>query len=71
MHWEGDPDYCSEWCSRTTPEGVHFDDEAPEVCEECGGNGLNCYRTGSCVERLYVTDEPNHVETGDEYYEYG
>lgn len=37
-HYDGDPAHCSEDCA-----GPHFEDEAPEVCPDCGGNGRACY----------------------------
>lgn len=47
MHYDGDPNGCSEDC-----QGPHLDDlpaGAPEVCADCGGNAKRCYPV--CRER--------------------
>ncbi len=38
LHADGDPDGCSESC-----RGPHYEDEASEVCPNCGGNGRACF----------------------------
>lgn len=64
MHWEGDPNGCSENCT-----GPHFGDNAPEVCPECGGNGRICI--DGCIDRVQRY-EPWEGSTGAaEAYEYG